>query len=198
MMAFLGLHFSRTKNCLVIDAVFLLLTELLTACANAGDDRVGMSLHFINRGTYRIGVARFAPDGITGPVPGAMGPDGNSQERNKQDSQVGKSMSFMPSDNKRGLPQFVDIEWTVATPQITSMRESRDKHHELYSNAWIAETKEINLATPIHKRRVDLTPILTPELLAQVRANRRNTQLKLKVVFTDDDVGITASAEVWR
>ncbi len=175
-----------------------LLTGLLSAYANASNDRLGMSLHFINRGTYYIGVHRFAPDGITGPVPGALGPDGNSQELNKQDSQVGKSMSFMPGDSKRGIPKFVDIEWTVTTPEISEAQRQKSIRFKDYSTEWREETQRIYAMSPIHKRRIDLTPILTPELLAQVRANRKNTHLKLKVVFTDDDVTVTASADVWR
>ncbi len=175
-----------------------LLTGLLSAYANASNDRLGMSLHFINRGTYYIGVHRFAPDGITGPVPGALGPDGNSQELNKQDSQVGKSMSFMPGDSKRGIPKFVDIEWTVTTPEISEAQRQKSIRFKDYSTEWREETQGIYAMSPIHKRRIDLTPILTPELLAQVRANRKNTHLKLKVVFTDDDVTVTASADVWR
>lgn len=186
--------------------IFLLLAELLSACANAGDDRVGMSLHFINRGINSIGVYRFAPDGLEGPVPGALGPDGNSYERNKQDSQVGKSMSFMPTDSKHGVPQFVDIEWFVSTPEYRAafseykqrlpLRGGMISKEELIQQKIERETIETLGRT--YKRRIDLTPILTPELLTQVRANRRNTQLKLKVVFTDDDVTVTASAEVWR
>ena len=197
-MAFLGLHFCRNKNYLAMVVVFLLLTELLSACANASDDRVGMNLHFINRGAYYIGVHRFAPDGITGPVPGALGPDGNSQERNKQDSQVGKSMSFMPSDNKRGVPQFVDIEWMVATPAYNLAWGELSHRTDKYSKRWMTDVDEVNANAPRYKRRIDLIPILTPDLLAQVRTNRKNTQLKLKLVFTDDDVTVTASAEVWR
>jgi hypothetical protein len=186
--------------------IFLLLAELLSACANAGDDRVGMSLHFINRGINSIGVYRFAPDGLEGPVPGALGPDGNSYERNKQDSQVGKSMSFMPTDSKHGVPQFVDIEWFVSTPEYRAafseykqrlpLRGGMISKEELIQQKIERETIETLGRT--YKRRIDLTPILTPELLTQVRANRKNTQLKLKVVFTDDDVTVTASAEVWR
>jgi hypothetical protein len=186
--------------------MFLLLAELLSACANAGDDRVGMSLHFINRGINSIGVYRFAPDGLEGPVPGALGPDGNSYERNKQDSQVGKSMSFMPTDSKHGVPQFVDIEWFVSTPEYRAafseykqrlpLRGGMISKEELIQQKIERETIETLGRT--YKRRIDLTPILTPELLTQVRANRKNTQLKLKVVFTDDDVTVTASAEVWR
>ena len=165
----------------------MFIVQPLHGCAIAQDGQpVGITLLFINKGSYSMGVHRFAQDGQTGPVPGALGVGGSAQ------------MSFIPADSKRGVPQFVDIEWTIATPMITAMRESRDACHELYSNAWIAETKEINLATPMHKRRIALTSILTPELLAQVRANRKNTLLKLKVVFTDDDVTVTASAEVWR
>jgi hypothetical protein len=186
--------------------MFLLLAELLTASANAGDDRVGMSLHFVNRGISSIGVYRFAPDGLEGPVPGALGPDGNVYERNKQDSQVGAHMSFMPFDNKRSVPQFVDIEWFVSTPEYRAafseykqrfpLRGGMISKEELMQQK--IEREKIETLGRTYKRRIDLTPILTPELLTQVRANRKNTQLKLKVVFTDDDVTVTASAEVWR
>ena len=197
-MAHSDSHFFRNSTCFGIVTVFLLLAGLLNGCANASGDRVGMSLHFINRGTYSIGVHRFAPDGITGPVPGALGPDGNSQELNKQDSQVGAHMSFMPADSKRGIPQFIDIEWTVTTPEISEAQRQKSIRFKEYSPEWREETLRIYAMSPMHKRRIDLTPILTPELLAQVRANRKNTQLKLKVVFTDNDVTVTASAEVWR
>jgi hypothetical protein len=51
---------------------------------------------------------------------------------------------------------------------------------------------------PPIRQRVDLRPLLTPELLAQVRANRINTQLLLTVVFTGGQVQISAQAEQWR
>jgi hypothetical protein len=107
-------------------------------------------------------------------------------------------MSFMGGDSQRGIPLFVDIEWTVKTPEISEAQRQKDIRFKEYSAEWRQETERIYAMSPMHKRRIDLTPILTPELLAQVRANRKNTQLKLKVVFTDDDVTVTASAEVWR
>ena len=167
--------------------MFLLLAELLSACANAQDTHhLGMSLLFTNKASNGIGVRRFATDGLTGPVPGALGVGGSAQ------------MSFMAGDSKRGVPQFVDIEWTVTTPEISEAQRQKDIRFKEYSTEWREETERIYAMSPMHKRRIDLTPILTPELLTQMRANRKNTQLKLKVVFTDDDVGITASAEVWR
>jgi hypothetical protein len=185
--------------------MFLLLAELLSACANAGDERVGMSLHFINRSTRAIVVLHFSPDGKEGPVPGYLGPDGDSRERNKQDSQVGARMSFMPADSNRGIPQFLEIDWVQETDRSKRdepsavEKPSGPKVSQKEWDYYFSKSRAEFIERRLHfKRRIDLTPILTPELLAQVRANRRNTQLKLKVVFTDDDVGITASAEVWR
>ncbi|MBP8149482.1 MAG: hypothetical protein KAY21_07165 [Limnohabitans sp.] len=43
-----------------------------------------------------------------------------------------------------------------------------------------------------------MTSILTPELLAKVRANPSTTHLKLTVVFKDDDVSLIAEADVWK
>ncbi len=167
--------------------IFLILAELLSACANAQDTHpLGMTLLFTNKASHGIGVHRFAPDGLTGPVPGAIGVSGSAQ------------MSFMGGDSQRGIPLFVDIEWTVKTPEISEVQRQKDIRFKEYSAEWRQETERIYAMSPMHKRRIDLTPILTPELLAQVRANRKNTQLKLKVVFTDDDVTVTASAEVWR
>ncbi len=174
--------------------MFALLVGLLSACANASDDRLGMTLLFINRGAFSMGVHRFAPDGLEGPVPGALGVGGSAQ------------MSFMPADSKRGIPKFVDIEWFVSTPEYRSAFSEYKRRFPqkggLISKEELMvqqlEREKIELLGITHKRRTALTPILTPELLAQVRANRKNTLLKLKVVFTDDDVTVTASPEVWR
>jgi hypothetical protein len=180
-------HWLNTLLSTALLALCLISSYLLNGCANAQDTYpLGMSLLFTNKASYSIGVHRFAPNGLTGPVPGALGIGGSAQ------------MSFMAGDSKRGVPQFVDIEWTVTTPEISEAQRQKDIRFKEYSTEWREETERIYAMSPMHKRRIDLTPILTPELLTQVRANRRNTQLKLKVVFTDDDVTVTASAEVWR
>lgn len=172
----------------LITALFALLATLM-GCALAQDKSpVGLTLLFLNKGPYSIGVSRFDPDGQRGPTPGALG--ANPTE--------GKQMSFMAGDSKRGVPQFVDVEWSVATPDIEAARKSRDKQFVDYSKPWMEETARINAMTPRYSRRVDLTSILTPELLAQVRANRQNTNLKLVVIFKDEDVAVIAEPEVWR
>jgi hypothetical protein len=78
------------------------------------------------------------------------------------------------------------------------LRAKRDQDFTDYSKSWIEETKRINALNSNLMRRIDLTPILTPELLAQVRANRSSTNLKLTIVFEGENVTITATPEVWR
>ena len=185
--------------------MFALLVGLLSACANASDDRLGMSLHFINRSSHAIIVLHFSPDGAEGPVPGYLGPDGDSKERNSQDSQVGAHMAYMPRDRNKGLPKLLVIDWVQETEQSkknepsTIEKPSGPKTSQKDWDEYFEKTRAEFINRRLYfKRRIDLTPILTPELLAQVRANRKNTLLKLKVVFTDDDVTVTASPEVWR
>ncbi|MDP2371420.1 hypothetical protein [Rhodoferax sp.] len=169
-------------------ALLALMTMSLTACVHAGDQRpVGLTLLFLNVGTDGIGVKRFDPDGLRGPVPGAVGAGGG-----------GAQMSFMPDDSQRGVPQFVEVEWSVATPQIEAAQAIRNKNLDKYSEAWMQETDRINRMTPRYTRRIDLTPIVTPALIDQVRADRANTQLKLTITFNNDQVSITARAEKWR
>lgn len=166
-------------------ACFMSLFAWLQGCAHANDS-VGMTLLFTNKGPYSMGVSRFDPDGQRGPTPGALGVGGSAQ------------MAFMAGDSKRGVPQFVEVEWAIATPEIQALRSKRNQLFSTYSKPWMDETDRINAITPHHTRRIDLTPILTPELLAQVRANRTTTRLMLTVVFKDDNVSITAKPEVWR
>lgn len=164
-----------------------LLSAGLVACVHAqGEQSMGMTLLFMNIGKHRIGVKRFDPDGRRGPVPGALGGGGEAQ------------MSFMPGDSKRGVLQFVEVGWLVTTAEIEAAQVKRNHTFEKYSQAWIDETSRINASTPHYTRRIDLTPILTPELLDQVRANRQNTNLKLTITFNNDQVNITAQAEKWR
>ena len=169
----------------IVLACFMSLFAWLLGCAHASD-RIGMTLLFTNKGPYSIGVIRFDPDGQRGPTPGAVGVGGKAQ------------MSFMPGDSQRGVPQFVEVQWMVATPEINNLRAKRDRDFSDYSKPWMDETDRINAIAPHHTRRIDLTPILTPKLLAQVRANSSTTNLKLTVVFLGDQVNITAAPEVWR
>ena len=145
-----------------------------------------MTLLFLNKGPYGIGVLRFDPDGLRGPTPGAVGVG------------RGKQISFMPGDSKRGVPQFVDVEWSIETPEIKKLRAKRDQDFTYYSKSWIEEIKRINALNSNLIRRIDLAPILTPELLAKARANPGNVNLKLTVAFKGEDVTITAEPEVWR
>ena len=170
----------------------LIVFAFLQGCV-LGNERIGMTLLFLNKGHYGIGVTRFDPDGQRGPVPGALGPGAGIK-----DAEHGKQMMFMPGDSKRGIPQFVEVEWMVATPEIEQLRAKRDQQFQIYSSPWMNETDRINANTPRYTRVIDLTPILTPELLAQVRANRSSTNLKLTVVFQGDNVSITAAPHVWR
>jgi hypothetical protein len=173
-------------------ALCLIVFAFLQGCV-LGNERIGTTLEFTNKGPYSIGVLRFDPDGLRGPVPGALGVGG------------GAEMSFMPGDSKRGIPQFVEVEWCEPTPasraQIAEINRRFSKSERL-SNEEMAERDSLfkhaySLANN-YTRVIDLTPILTPELLAQVRANRSSTNLKLTVVFQGDNVSITAAPDVWR
>ena len=168
-----------------------LLSIGLSGCALAqSNDSMGMTLLFMNKGPYSIGVRRFDPDGLRGPTPGGVGVGG------------GKQMSFMPGDSKRGVPQFVEVEWKEETPQVEAKlrqipepsgeasREERARLNNLLDEAYALRKH--------YTRRIDLTPILTPELLGQVRANRSTTNLKLTIVFEAENVTITAAPEIWR
>ncbi len=164
----------------------------LNACASFSgkEPSVGMALRFMNKGKDYLVVKRFDPDGIRGPVPGALDP---SRTEFKQ-------MSFMPGDSQRGMPTFVDVEWAIPNenfrvwsaemkkraPQARYSKENR----EIYERLW--------KANPTYTQRVDLTSILTPELVAGVRANRQNTELLMSVTFKNDQVSIEAEARKWR
>lgn len=180
-----GIGLTRTLMRNIFTVCLMSLLTLLQGCAYATDN-VGMTLLFTNKGPYSIGVLRFDPDGQRGPTPGSLGVGGNAQ------------MAFMAGDSKRGVPQFVELEWMVATPEVKNLRTKRDQAFSDYSKPWMDETDRINTIAPHYTRRIDLTDLLTPELLAQVRTNRSNTHLKLTVVFKDDSVNITAEPEIWR
>jgi hypothetical protein len=154
----------------------------------AVDNPVGMTLLFQSAG-MDVGVLRFDPDGRRGPLPGAVGgmyPRG------------GKLMAFMPGDSKHGLPKFVEVEWMVATVEYQQEREALNSRNDRYSDQWIIDSKRSNQRAPHYTKRVDLSSIITPELVEQVRSDRQNTQLKLIITFNNGDVDIKALAYKWR
>ena len=166
-----------------------LLSSLLTACL-ADDGPVGMSLLFQSAGREVL-VQKFDFDGQRGPVPGAVGgvfPKGGAQ------------MSFMPGDSKRPIPRFVDIEWTVESNELRlEMDRVLYSRSDKFSDAWIKDFNAfMKTRVPRYTRRIDLTPIITPELLAKVRADRRGSLLKLIITFNNDQVDIKAEVEKWR
>lgn len=164
-----------------------LLASVLSS-SPADDKPVGMTLLFQSSG-MPVGVLRFDPDGRRGPVPGAVGgmyPRG------------GAELTFMPSDSKHGLPKFVNVEWMVATPEYDEKWKNLSSRADKHSKPWIADVEAVNAKAPHHTKRVDLTPIITPELVDQVRLDRQNTQLKLIITFNNDDMDIKALAYKWR
>jgi hypothetical protein len=166
-----------------------LLAMTLSAC-RADEGAVGMTLLFLNVGEDDIVVKRFDPDGLRGPVPGALGAS----------STEGKQMAFMPGDSPRGMPQFVEVEWIIPNAEYLawSKENSKKSSSDQYSKQNMADYKRLWNKNPQHSRRIDLTPVITPELLAQVRADRQNTQLKLTITFNNDEVNIRAEAYKWR
>lgn len=61
-----------------------------------------------------------------------------------------------------------------------------------------AEYKREWAKLPTHRQRVDLRPVVTPELLKTVRADGNNTQLKLTFTFNNDKLDVKAAAYKWR
>ena len=165
-----------------------LLALLIVAC---NEERpIGVTLLFLNTGTLPALIKRFDPDGRRGPVPGALGRGGQAQ------------MAFMAGDSEHGAPQFVDIGWSLFTPEYESAIERIEKPKGKISKAQgeehLEKLREAYRLAPNYTRRIDLTPIITPEIVAQVRADPQSTHLKLTVTFKDDDVSIAAEAYRWR
>ncbi|MBC7715693.1 MAG: hypothetical protein H7143_02060 [Pseudorhodobacter sp.] len=63
---------------------------------------------------------------------------------------------------------------------------------------WEVDLAALNAATPHHTRRIALTPLVTPDLIARVKADRRNTQLKLTFTFNNEQLDVKAEAYKWR
>ncbi|MDP2324618.1 MAG: hypothetical protein Q8N51_11375, partial [Gammaproteobacteria bacterium] len=139
------------------------MTMSLTACVHAGDQRpVGLTLLFLNVGNSDLVVSRFDPDGVRGPVPGAVGAGGG-----------GAQMSFMPGDSRRGVPQFVEVEWIIPNEDYFAWSKRMDslpaQERHLQQNR--EDYRRLWGENPRHTRRIDLTPIITPPLIEQVRAD---------------------------
>ena len=169
-------------------SVAFFLTPMLAGC-NEDNKPIGMTLLFQSAG-YPVGVGRFDFDGQRGPVPGGVGgvyPRG------------GKGMTFMPGDSTRPVPQFVEVEWTVESDEIRAeMNRVLYSRKDKFSPQWMEDYKQFMMKVPRYTRRIDLRPIITPELVAKVRADRRNTLLKLIITFNNDQVDIKAQAYKWR
>lgn len=168
----------------------VMMVMSLTACVHAGDQRpVGMTLLFLNVGSANIVVSRFDPDGLRGPVPGALGSGGG-----------GAQMSFMPGDSKRAVPEFVEVEWIIPNEDYLAWSKRMDSlpAQERHSQQNREDYQRLWSENPHHTRRIDLTSIVTPALIEQVHADRANTQLKLTIRFNNDQVSIEARAEKWR
>ena len=165
-----------------------LLVMLSSAC---NEERpLGVTLLFLNVGSEPIGVKRFDPDGRRGPVPGALGRGGQAQ------------MAFMAGDSEHGAPQFVEVEWSVSTPEsrsaVAQIGVLSGKTTKAQYEEHLEKLREAYRLAPNYTRRIDLTPIITPELVAQVRADPQSMHLKLTVTFKDDDVSIAAEAYRWK
>ena len=188
----LRLHHRHQRRA-VMTGLATLLLGAASAC-QAVDKPVGLTLLFMNKGSYAIGVTRFDPDGQRGPVPGGLG-----AEPNDVTNQGGKQMTFMPGDSKRGLPQFVEVEWSFEPESLRSFSKELFGRNDNYSPQWMKDYNEkyqTNLT--VTNKRLDLTSILTSELVAQARTNPKTTNIKLTVTFKDDQVSIEATPEKWR
>jgi hypothetical protein len=164
---------------------------LSTGClAQSPKERpVGMTLLFLNLGSHPIGVARFDPDGQRGPVPGGLSVD-------RDEKRGGKQMTFMPGDSQRPVAQWVEVEWTIEPKSQESavLYGRADK----YSVQWMKDHAEFQSRLQRVKRKIELAPILTSEIIERARQSPKTTNVKLKVIFRDDQVSITADNEVWR
>lgn len=167
-----------------------LLLILFLAWHKGSAAQIGMTLDFESSGRP-VMVKRFDPDGERGPTPGYIG---------GAMPKFGAHMSFMPGDSKEALPRFVDVTWISYLPEFEAISE---KYEKIYKEDRVTpeikkEFRQEVAKNPVYTKRVDLTPILTPELVEKVRADKNNTQLHLNIRFDNDAVSITAKAEKWR
>lgn len=166
---------------------YFLATAILSigGCASRGSG-IGLSLEFYNKGTRPLLVKRFDSDEKRGPVPGHLGPQGG-----------GARMAFMPGDLKEGISNFIEVEWFLHSEEFLAW-SNNTPDNERYSKENREIFRKLWATNPHYVQRIELTPILTPELIAKVQADRSNTQLKMIVIFRDDKVEITAKPYKWR
>lgn len=166
-----------------------LISSLLTACL-ANEGPVGMTLLFQSAGRPVL-VQKLDFDGQRGPVPGAVG--GMSPKS-------GKRMSFMPGDSKRPVPSYVDVGWLIWTDEYNAWDKAFNEKPGSYMNSPEGQAEYLRewAKNPRYERRIDLTSIITPELLAKVHADRRGSLLKLIITFNNNQVDIKAEVEKWR
>ena len=162
----------------------------LVGCATRPTS-VGLSLLFQNHGPDDIGVLRFAFDGEpgTGPIPGALGVSKTG----------GKQLSFMPGDRSGGMPKFVDVEWVQITEERRQWWDQNiTNRSDKYSKKWFEDYQVAWKGSDFRSQRVDLTPIITPELVHEVASDTMSAVLKLTIVFKDGHVTISAEANHWE
>lgn len=173
-----------------------LLLSLTTLGCQAVEPPIGMSILFINQGKFGIGVRRFDPDGQKGPNPGPLGPSPVDDWRG------GKQMSYMPGDSNRPVPRFVEVEWWQQTAESIELKNSQQRSTSSLPDQARSDPRlrrdEVIAKGLTFQKIIDLTSVITPGLIAEVRSNPRGTNLKLLVLFTDGDVTIKASPEKWR
>ncbi len=106
-------------------------------------------------------------------------------------------MAFMPGDIKEGISNFIEVEWFLHSEEFLAW-SNNTPDNERYSKENREIFRKLWATNPHYVQRIELTPILTPELIAKVQADRSNTQLKMIVIFRDDKVEITAKPYKWR
>ena len=111
-------------------------------------------------------------------------------------------MSFMPSKHQSGMPKYVEVEWEEATTESeAALGKVTDLEGRISSAEWASYKQALDNAYALRShftRRIDLSSILTPELIAQVRANSNTTNLIVVVIFNGEDVTLLAEPEVWN
>jgi hypothetical protein len=166
-------------------------------CA-AGQGPIGFTLQYRCFGDYSIGVRREQFEGQAMTYgPGSLGCIKPGTPENSPRF-TWAQMSYMPGDVKGGPPTWVEFDWMVATPEYKRKGEELTQRHDKYSARWNADMDALNESALHYSQRIDLRSVVTPELLAQVRANRQTTQLKITFTFEGDKVSAKAEAFKWR
>ncbi|MDR6730286.1 hypothetical protein [Delftia lacustris] len=176
----------RTDRRTAISYCCTAISSSLIGCAHR-EPGIGLSLEFYNKGSHPLATRRFDFDGKRGPIPGYLGPSLTNS----------KNMGFMPGDIKSGVPKFVEAEWVLHSEEFLAW-SNNTPDNERYSKENREIYRKLWAANPHYVQRIELTPMLTPELIAKVQADRSNTQLKMIVIFRDDKVEITAKPYKWR